>query len=177
MSDVFGGKAKFTSIPVPIGVKHRGKVVEVKLSEKYDDCVSIAVEFPQFKAPSRDGKKEFVKRSFYTISLDWSPKNKSGKLYQGMTGRLPSDEEQINWTRLLLGKEVECIFESVLDDYGEMKGDKICWMGAPGVRVSPTGIGSGESATLTPPPALTGSRPGGILVERDELQPDEDIPF
>lgn len=155
--EIIGGRSKFTNIPAPIGTKVLGKVVELKLSEKIEDYISISVEFPQITKKSEDGKKTFTKRAFYGIPVDWSEKNKAGRLYKSLTGNFPKPDEQVNWTQLLMGRNIACIFEVVLDDQtGEPKGDKISWMGAP---------------TATP----TGETPA--KKHNPELEPDEEIPF
>lgn len=128
MSDIVGGKAKAMNIPAPTGKKVRGKISELKMSTKFEGLMDIKIDFPQFK--SEDGK--FTKRAFYGIPVDWSEKNKAGKLLFALYGKLPT-QETVNWTKALLNREVEVIFEDIFDDAtGEPKGQKIKWIGKVG---------------------------------------------
>jgi len=159
MSDIYGGKAKPVNIPVPTGKKIRGKIVELKLSQKFEGLLDIKIEFPEYKIKSDDGKKEFIKQGFYGVPVDWSEKNKAGKLLFALYGKYPS-QEQVNWTKALLNKEVDCIFEDVFDEQtGESKSQKIKWVGKPG------SVGPEDEKVISD--EFTDS----------ELQPDEKLPF
>ena len=137
MSDIVGGKAKPINIPAPVNKKLRGVITKIQLSQKYEHYVDITVEFPEYKARSDDGKKEFVKRCYYGIPVDWSEKNKAGKLLLALYGKLPS-KDGVNWSKALLNKEVSCILEDVLDEQtGEPKGQKIKWIGKVGSSPEP----------------------------------------
>lgn len=134
MSDILGKRAKAINIPAPTGVKIKGQITKVGLSEKFENYIDIVIQFPEYKKMSDDGRKEFTKQAFYGIPIDWSPKNKAGRLHLSMTGNLPADNTPVNWTTMLLNKPVECILEDVLDDAtGESKGHKIQWIGRPGM--------------------------------------------
>lgn len=134
MSDVTGKKKKFTEIPAPLGVKVKGIIEAIKLSEKFEDTIQVQVRFPQLKKMSDDGSREFTKFASYFMPIEWSAKNKSGRVLKSFNaGQLPKDDEEINWTRLLLNKKCECIFENTFDaETGEPKGQKIKWLGAIG---------------------------------------------
>lgn len=130
--DIVGGKAKMVLIPVPTGKKVKGKIVELKLSTKFEGLLDIKIEFPQYKKKSDDGKREFTKQAFYGVPVDWSEKNKAGRLLMALYGKLPT-QEQVNWSKALQDREVDCIFEDVFDEQtGEAKGQKIKWIGKPG---------------------------------------------
>lgn len=155
--DIVGGKAKMIQIPVPVGKKILGTIQELKLSTKYENYIDIKIVFPQYKAMSDDGRKEFTKQAFYGIPVDWSEKNKAGKLLFALYGKFPS-QESVNWSKALLNKEVACIFEDVFDDEtGEPKGQKIKWIGKPG-----------SSPDVDVPE---------IQVNESELKPDDEVPF
>lgn len=157
MSDIYGGKAKPINIPAPVNKKIKGVITKLQLSTKFENYIDITVEFPEYTMKSDDGKKDFVKRCFYGIPVDWSEKNKAGRLLSALYGKLP-EGEQINWNKALLKKEVCCILEDVLDDNtGEPKGQKIKWIGKPGT-----------SPQQSVPE---------INVDESELQPDDEIPF
>ena len=156
MADIYGGRAKAINIPAPVGKKIKGKILEVTLSEKFEGYIDMKIAFQEYKMRSDDGKRDFVKQAFYGIPVDWSTKNKAGRLYYALTGRLPEDNEQVNWTKLLLNAEVACIFEDVLDEAtGEPKGQKIKWIGK---------VGDTETAQE-------------IHVDKSELSPDFEVPF
>lgn len=162
MSDIIGGKAKIVQIPVPTGKKIKGRIIELKASTKFEGLLDIKIEFPQFKKKSDDGKRDFTKQAFYGVPIDWSEKNKAGKLLFALYGKLPTTEA-VNWTKALLDKEVECIFEDIFDDQtGEPKGQKIKWIGK---------VGSSEAPEDIEPPLPE------IQMNESELKPDEDLPF
>jgi len=157
MSDIYGRKSKPIIINAPIGQKIQGRIIEVRLSEKFDDYIDIKIEFPQYKKVSDDGSREFVKQAFYGISIDWSTKNKAGRLYYSLEGKLPG-EDNVNWTKLLFNRDVMCIFEDNYDEKGDAKGQKIKWIGRVGGLTDTTGIPE-------------------IQVDESELKPDDEVPF
>ena len=136
MSDFYGGKQKFVDIPVQIGVKIPGTIVELKANKKYDNCINVMVEFPEYKA-TLDGGKEVVKKGVYLISTAWSETNKSGMLYYSLNGKFPNETETINWNKALVGKKVCAIYEGVRDKTtGEMSGQKMVWLGNPNAHLT-----------------------------------------
>lgn len=129
MSDIVGKKAKSIEIPVPVGKKIKGRITEVKKSQKFEGYLDFTIEFLEFKKWSDDGSRQFVKRAYYGIPVDWSPNNKAGKFYRSLEGKFP-EQEGVNWTKLLLDREVECIFEDAFDkETGDPKGQRITWVG------------------------------------------------
>lgn len=158
--DIIGGKAKIVQIPVPTGKKILGKVVELKLSTKFEGLLDIKIEFPEYKKKTEDGKKEFTKQAFYGVPVDWSEKNKAGRLLFALYGKYPQ-AEAVNWTRALLQKEVSCIFEDIFDDQtGEAKGQKIKWIGKLGSE-----------------PQVEEEKIISDNFTETDLKPDDEVPF
>ncbi len=134
MSDIVGRRAKYVEIPIPaekIGKKVNGRILDVVASKNYENCIEIKVEFPKIKGLSADGK-EFTKRGIYRIGIDLFPKSRAEQLFLDLEKRLPDEDEEVNWTQFLRGRDVACIFEYGADrKTGEPTGPWITWMGFP----------------------------------------------
>ena len=84
-------------------------------------------------------------------------------------GKFPDEEEGVNWTKLLLGRAVKCIFEKVINkETGEEDGDKIAWIGS-AVPVRPAG--------LSKPKLPSDEKVIQVDENGDKLSPDDEIPF
>ncbi len=129
MGRFIGKKAKLVEIKVPTGKKIKGIVTEIKASDLYPNSLNIKIECPEHTAWSEDGQKQFVKIAYFSFPMDWSPKNKAGKFYLALTGKLPTGE--VDWDELLLNREVGVIFNDELDpSTGEFKGQRVIWIGS-----------------------------------------------
>ena len=130
MTDFYGTKKQFEDIPAPNGKKLIGTCIELKESKAYEGCITLTVDFPEFKK-TLDNGKEITKKGFYLIPLDWTAQNKAGRLIYSLSGKFPAETEQVNWTKLLFGKKLVAIFEATFDEVtGEEKGQKIKWLGS-----------------------------------------------
>lgn len=127
---IVGRRAEKLQIPAPTGQKLEGKIIEINQSERFPELIDLNIEIPEFKVKLKDGKTEFKKRVYYSIPINWSPKNKAGRLHKAVLGRLPGEEEPVMWEQLLKNLEVLVILEDKLDpDTGEVLGQKIKWIG------------------------------------------------
>ena len=147
MSRYIGKKTKSVEILVPNGKKIKGIITEIKNSDLYADSLNIKIECPEYTAWSEDGQRKFVKFAYFSFPMNWSSKNKAGKLYQALTGKLPIGD--IDWEDLLLNREVGVIFKDDLDaSTGESKGQRILSL------TSMDGDSKAAGTKGNPPPGL-----------------------
>jgi len=124
MSQFIGKKMNSIEIKVPNGEKIYGVITEIKQSDLYPNSLSIKIECPEHKVWAEDGKRQFVKFTYYSFPMNWSAKNKSGRLYQALMGKLPTGD--IDWETVLLNREVTVVFNDDVDEAtGVSKGQRI----------------------------------------------------
>src|SRR3989338_4386214 len=103
MGRFIGKKAKLVDIKVPNDTKIKGIITEIKRSDLYPDSLNIKIECPEYTGWSEDGQRKFIKFAYFSFPMNWSAKNKAGRFYAALTGKLPTGE--IDWEELLSNRE------------------------------------------------------------------------
>ena len=128
MGRFIGKKVNAIDFGVPNDKKIYGVITEIKESDLYPGSLNIKIECPEYKILAEDGKRQFVKFAYHSFPMNWSPKNKTGRFYEALMGKLPTGD--IDWETLLLNREVSVVFSDDVDEAtGVSKGQRISWIG------------------------------------------------